>query len=251
VIEVLRRGAGRSADSKYKGLSKAWRRRVLGRRTSVYFWVIFSLLLYAAVSFTPSGRWVWPVGTFFGGLGAAWLMVPDALMPSHIMNWKLGSWGEQNTASELKKLKSEGWVVRHDVKWGRGNHDHVVAGPAVYVLNSKNVKDSEVSIDGTVVRLSRIDNPDDGYIADRWAPQAVKEARSLQIELSRALGFPVHVYPIVVVWGRFDAREAWVGDVALVRGDAITDWLRSRPADLLTPKKRERVGAAVRALACA
>jgi hypothetical protein len=170
-------------------------------------------------------------------------------MPSHILNWKLGSWGEQMTASALKRLKREGWIVRHDVRWGyRGNHDHVVAGPAAYVLNSKNVKDSRVSIEGDVVRVRRIDDPEDGYIADRWAPNAVKEAQSLQFELDRALGFPVHVYPVVVVWGRFDARQAWVGDVAFVRGDALVEWILSRPTDLLTAEKREQVAVAVLAL---
>lgn len=251
MIEVLRREAGRSADSKYKGLSKAWRRRVLGRRTNVYFWIIFGLLLYAAVSFTPSGYWEWPIGTFLGGLGAAWFMVPDALMPSGILNWKLGSWGEQMTASELKKLGREGWTVRHDVKWGNDwNHDHVVAGPAVYVLNTKNVKNSRVTVEADVVRLQPIDDPDDsGYVADRWAGVVEGEAWALKRELTQALGFPIHVYPVVVVWGRFAEGQAWVDEVAVVRGDAIVEWLRSRPADLLTPEKQAQVASAVRALA--
>jgi hypothetical protein len=59
-------------------------------------------------------------------------------MPHQVFKWQLGAWGEQKTASELKRLRHDGWVIRHDVVWGeRANHDHVVAGPAVCLLNSK------------------------------------------------------------------------------------------------------------------
>lgn len=250
MIDVFRReAAGRSAERKYKALSKTWRRRVFGRRFAIYFWTIYIMLLLLVLSLDLAGRWAMYVGFGFGAAYAAWLLLPDSLMPGHIFNWQLGAWSEQNTASELRRLRHEGWVVRHDVKWGaRSNHDHVVAGPAVYVLNTKNAKDSIVAIEGCVVRVTRLDDPSESYLSDRWLPSAGAEARTLKAKLDRELGFPVAVYPVVVVWGRFEAGQQYVGEVSLVAGDRLVEWLQSRPVDLLADEKRRRVGDWVRRL---
>jgi hypothetical protein len=170
-------------------------------------------------------------------------------MPAHISRWQLGAWGEQKTKKELKPLKREGWTVRHDAAWGaRANHDHVVAGPAVYVLNSKNVPDSRVEIEGEHLRVTHLDNPEDGYLADRWIPAVETEARAVERRFGRELGFPVTVYPVVVIWGAFAERQRYVGEVSVVDGLHFVEWLRSRPADLVTSEKRERVSAWVRTL---
>lgn len=130
--------AGRSAEAKYKALASAWRRRLLGRRAPMYFWGVFAVALIAVVSAHPSGRWGLYAGFVFGGAAVAWILLPDAVMPHQVFKWQLGAWGEQKTASELRRLERDGWLIRHDVAWGeRSNHDHVVAGPAVYVVNSK------------------------------------------------------------------------------------------------------------------
>jgi hypothetical protein len=153
------------------------------------------------------------------------------------------------TAFELKALRREGWTVRHDVKWGeRGNHDHVIAGDAVYVLNSKNLKDSEMTIESGGIRVTRIDNPDNDYLADRWCSSIHKEAWSLKWTLDKTLGSPVHVYPVVVLWGRFAAEQQYVGEVSVVRGDKLVDWLRSRPTDLRDAARKRQVANAVRDL---
>ena len=233
---------------RYKSLSRAWRHRVFGRRFSFYFWLIFSLLLLLVVLARPSGRWSLLIGLGFGAAFAGWLLLPEALVPARIFRWQLGAWGEQMTQSELKRLKREGWVVRHDVRWGtRANHDHVIAGPAVYVINSKNLRNSSIEIEGGVVRVTDLDT-DDSYVADRWAPIARSEARSLKRELSAELGFPVHVYPVVALWGNFDVEQRYVGEVSFVAGEKIVEWLRSRRADLLTAEKRAAVAQAVHLL---
>ncbi len=249
MIEVFRHeGAGRSAERRYKRLSRAWRRRVFGRRFSLYFWAIYGLLLILVVNLRLSGGWSLYLGFVFGAAAATWLLMPDALMPGHIFNWQVGAWGEQNTGSELKRLEREGWAVAHDRRWGqRGNHDHVVAGDGVYVLNTKNLKDSSVTIEDGKVRVTHLDT-DDGYLADRWVPSAENEARSIKRELCDALGFPVHVYPVVVLWGSFQPGQQYIGDVSVVRGDKLVEWIKSRPADLSTQEKRQAVGRAVEAL---
>jgi hypothetical protein len=244
--------AGHSAQRRYGELSKRWRRRFFGRRATVYARIIIGLLLVLLVTRHPSEGWAVGGGIFIGACLAAIELVPEVFVPSHIFNWQLGAWGEQNTASELKRLKRSGWTVRHDVHCGaRGNHDHVVANGSVFVLNSKNVKDSRVTIEEHGLRVERLDDPGNSYLADRWLPQVAKEAWSLKIELGSAVDFPVHVYPVIVVWGGFEVGSDHVNDVAVVQGDQIAAWLEARPADLLTAEKRARVAAAVRALPAA
>jgi nuclease-like protein len=156
------------------------------------------------------------------------------------------------TASELKRLKRCGWVVRHDIQWGeRGNHDHLVVGGSVFVLNSKNLHESAVTVEGTALRIVRVDAPEQSYLADRWVAQVEREARSLKFELSRRARTPVHVYPVIVVWGDYRARQEWVGEVSIVRGDAVVDWIESRPIDLVSPERRACVADAARALPAA
>ncbi len=221
---------------------------MFGRRFAFYFWTIYCLALILVTTQHPGARASLFAGFAFGAVLASWVLMPDALMPAHISSWQRGSWGEQMTQSELKRLKREGWTIRHDVCWGeRGNHDHVVSAGAAFVLNSKNVKDSRVSVEGDALRVTHLDG-DDGYLADRWLPTIEGEARSLKRELERRLDFPVHVYPVVVIWGQFEAEQQYVGDVSIVRGDKLVDWLRSRPVDLPSPEKRAAVTRAVREL---
>jgi hypothetical protein len=247
MIDLLNRErAGRSAERRRKEMSRAWQARTFGRRARYYAIAFFALLIIVIVKLDLSGRWALFAGITFGmALAATWL-IPDALQPTHITNWQLGAWGEQMTASELRKLRREGWVVRHDVRWGdRANHDHVVAGAAVYVLNSKNLKDSEIAIEERGIRVTRIENPEDGYLADRWCLKVQREAWSLKQELDRDLGFPVHVYPVLVLWGRFAAGQAYSGMVSIVSGDTLVDWIKSRPTDFPDQEKQRRVGLAV------
>jgi hypothetical protein len=258
VVDVLHRDrAGRSAHEQYKLLARGWRDRVFGRRFGLYFWTIFSLLLILVVTHRMSARWSFLAGVAFGGVVGGWVLMPDALMPDRITRWRNGAWGEQNTKSELRSLKRQGWTIRHDLRWGKNwNHDHVAAGSAVYVLNSKNLKDSVITIEGAALRVMHLDG-DDSYLADSWASSVAVEARSLKYVLAARIDFPVHVYPVIVIWGGFETGQAYLGDivtqeyvadVAVVRGDLVADWLRSRPADLLTSEKQQAVAAAVKRL---
>jgi hypothetical protein len=242
--------AGRSAQRRYRALAKQWRRRVLGKRTLAALYTALALSLLVITNLHLSSRPSLWAGLVWGMLAMGVWMMPDALMPGHISNWQMGAWGEQNTASELRSLKRHGWVVRNDVQWGssKGNHDHVLAGPGVYVLNTKNVRDSSVEVDSHALRVRPLENPDGGYLADRWAPQVEREAESLARSISRSSGIPVHVYPVIVVWGVFEAGQTWLGNVCVVRGDQLSAWLLSRPRDILAPEKQKRVQQTVREL---
>lgn len=252
MIELLanRDRPGRSASKRHARVARAWRRRRFGRRAPYYVVLLVVLLLFLLSGLHLSSRWALFAGTMFGMLVMGVRMLPDALMPGHIFNWQLGAWGEQMTATELAKLPRKEWVVRHDLRWGtRGaNHDHVVAGPAVYVLNTKYLKDSRVEIEGSNLRVQRLDDPDDSYLADRWVPIASAEANSLKRELEKELRFPVAVYPVIVLWGDFDSEPRWIGDVFILHGLSVADWIRSRPPDLLKAEKRQAVADYVRSM---
>jgi hypothetical protein len=81
------------------------------------------------------------------------------------------------------------------------------------------------------------------------AQRAVRRAAYwLEKDATEKLGFSVPIYPVIVVWGRFEPKETWLGNMAVVRGDSITDWLQARPADLLRNDRRTAVAAWVKAL---
>jgi hypothetical protein len=140
------------------------------------------VLIFGLPGLHLSSRWALFAGVMLGMLVMGVRALPDMLMPGHIFNWQLGAWGEQMTASELAKLSRKDWLVRHDLVWGTNgaNHDHVVAGAAVFVLNSKYLKDSRIEIEGENLRVQRLDDEDDSYLADRWVPIAGAEARTLK-----------------------------------------------------------------------
>jgi hypothetical protein len=241
-----RNKAGRSAQTRFNELQRAWRSRVIPRPLAVGFPIVFAALLLFVILVHPRSHLAFGCGFFLGGLLVIWIAVPETLMPAYIHRWQLGAWGEEKTASELKRLRSKEWTVRHDVAWGvRANHDHIVAGNSVYLINTKNVPDSRVTIEGDVLRVSQLDDEDQAYIADRWIPVTASEAHAVRRELAARVGFPVWAYPVVVVWGAFPAKIAYVGDVALVHGLHLAEWLADRPTDLILDWKRERVRAAV------
>ncbi len=250
-MELLARDRpGRSAARRHKETARAWKRRMFGRWLPRLLWALLLLTLYGLDALHLSSRLALAAGLIVGMFVAGAQLLPEALMPSYILNWQRGAWGEESTASELRRLSRKQWVVRHDIRWGEtSNHDHVVAGRAVYVLNTKNVKDSRVSIEGRDLRMQGIDDPKSGYLADRWVPTIAAEARSLERRLEELLGFPVAVYPVIVLWGAFDAGAQWIDDsVAVVHGDKVAEWIASRPADILIEAKRARLAECVRGL---
>jgi hypothetical protein len=248
LVERYYRGAGTSTMRRYKSLSRDWRRRMFGKRTPFYVWTLWGLSLAAVLVWT-SGHWRLLEGFFFGMLAMAFWMFPEAVMPDHIARWQRGAWGEQSTARALKALRKQGWLVRHDLAtgYGKANRDHVAAGPSVYLLDSKLLKD-EVWLDDAGLHVRRMDESGDEYVIPDLTRRMNGAATGLKRDLDAAVGFPVAVYPVVVVWGHFAAGAQWDGNVAYVDGDRIATWLAERPADLLDQSKRQAVQLWLRAL---
>jgi len=248
LVERYYRGAGTSTMRRYKLLSRDWRRRMFGKRTQFYAWTLWSLSLAAVLVWT-SGHWRLLEGFFFGALAMAFWVLPEAVMPDHIARWQRGAWGEQSSARALKPLRKQGWLVRHDLAtgYGKANRDHIAVGPAVYLLDSKLLKD-EVWLDEGGLHVRRMDESGDEYVVPDLTTRMTGAAEVLKRALEAAVGFPVAVYPVVVIWGHFAAGAQWDGNVAYVDGDRIATWLTERPADLLDERKRKAVEAWLRAL---
>jgi Nuclease-related domain len=138
---------------------------------------------------TPGG-WKFGVGLAVGMLGTAFCLLPDTLIPDHIARWERGAWGEQNTAKVLKPLTKEGSLVRHDLatRSGRGNRDRITAGPAVYLLDSKLLKD-HVWLEGGVLHVRRVDYSGDEYFVKSPTSGIRNAARALEQDIDDALGF--------------------------------------------------------------
>ena len=149
--------------------------------------------------------------------------------PDYVGNWLLGDNGEEKTERVLRALATEGWTVVHDVEHERGNHDHIVSGPAgVFLLNSKFLR-GEATVNG------------DGYVQvqRRFDPRPYREplgrrakaaAASLSRELRNNGGGAVWVQPVIVFWSEFSQRQVEADGVIYLRGEELVPWLRPLPA---------------------
>jgi hypothetical protein len=127
-----------------------------------------------------------------------------------------------------------------EARHGRGNRDHIAAGQSVYLLDSKLLKDT-VWLERDVLHVRRVDASGDEYAIPDLTRRIDKAAHALERELELGVGFRVAVYPVVVIWGHFEAGEQYAGRVAYVDGDRVADWLRQRPVDLHQKDKIEAV----------
>jgi Nuclease-related domain len=210
--------------------------------------MVYTVVLLVVVGLTTA-KWTLLIGFVLGMVGIGFWVLPEVIVPDHISRWERGAWGEQNTAKALRSLRKEGWLIRHDLATGYGNanRDHIAVGPAVYLLDSKLLKD-EVRVEKGRLHVHRLDASDDRYEVEAPTRSMAAAAKALKRDLDEAVGFPVGVYPVVVIWGHFDAGEQWDGSVAYVDGDKIADWLRQRPRDLRDERKQRAVQDWLRAL---
>lgn len=234
--------AGSSGMRRYRLLARDWRRRTFGRRTSLYVWTLWALAVVALLELTPA-RWRFGEGLVLGMFAAAFLLLPDAAMPDHIARWQRGAWGEQLTAKALKPLRKQSWLIRHDLASGyaNGNRDHIAAGPAVYLLDSKLLRD-ELTLTEAGLHVHRTGVPEADYVIPNLTQRMNAATRALKRDLDAAVGFPVAVYGAYVFWGgTFLAGEQWDGNVVYIDGDRLAEWLASRPVDLHDERKQRAV----------
>ena len=154
----------------------------------------------------------------------------------HSLTWLWGSWGEIDTAAELKKLGPE-WHVVHDIENAYGNWDHVAIGPTgVFMIDTKRLR-------------GRVTVKEDGLASGRTRYSG-SSFRGSSVRLRDALQGHVQVpwiQAVVAIWGNFSETPREEGHVAYVGGPQLVEWLCSRPGRL-SSERGELLAHAVRRL---
>lgn len=220
---------GGYAQRRHRELRKAWQRRVFPR-WPLYLTILAAITVFIGTLLPNPFKTILIICGF--SLGFVWWAITETLAPDHIRRWQRGAWGEQMTASELKPLRKRGWFVRHDIQTRYGNHDHIAVGRGVYLLETKYLTDSEISLEPGGLRVRRIDQPSDDYLMDGLTELMERRGRQLWASLRQATTRSIYVHPVVVLWGRFEAEVAQVRKVWYVHGTHLPHWLESQPDEL-------------------
>ncbi|HET7689983.1 MAG TPA: nuclease-related domain-containing protein [Nocardioidaceae bacterium] len=244
--------AGSSARQEYERLKREWR-----KRTRKQFFLIGSVFV-AIIIVTRVLAAIWPSldftsGLISGGLIAIFMALRET-PPGWVEQWFDGSMGEQRTDEQLSMLEPEGWIIIRDLRSRGYNIDHVAVGPpGVFVIDSKNL-DGTVTCSGDELRLYRpgasLDSRPE-YSSTEPARQVRGQAAQLNERLRRRVGKSVWVTGVVAVWAKLDPPTVEGRNMYFCRGDALVQWLRSRPQRLdaeqirtigtaLTPARRRK-----------
>jgi Nuclease-related domain len=227
---------GGYATHRHRELRRQWQRRVFPRWPLYVGVSAFTLVIIGTLLPNPYKTFLM-VGA--ACVVAGWWFGREALVPDHIERWQRGAWGEEDTAKVLKPLQQQGWTVRHDLPSRFGNRDHVVLGPRLFLLESKNFYDSEVSLEGEALRVRRIDQPEDSYLLDQLTVQMEQRARHLWNELRQSTGLRAYVHPVVVLWARFPEKRASVRGVTYLDGDELVGWLEEQPPEFSDARRTQ------------
>lgn len=231
VIERRRRlrRAGRAAHEKYELETKAWRRK--NRR---FFWsvtaIVAVVVLGSLLVGAPRNLTAWLAGVV-GGMALMFLIAVRDSPPGWIENYRRGAWGEERTAKVLEPLTRRGWVVLHDLRWDKGNFDHVIIGPGgIFALDTKNWR-GEARFDGRSLSvLSPGSHRPASYPQIAGATRA--QAAQLHDWLERRGAGWQWVNAAVVLWTDFEQQRATGSNIAFVHGDHLVSWLEELPARL-------------------
>ena len=241
-------GAGRSAQSRFRAISKHWRKRVCRRPWLVY--ASFFALISLATALERHNLWTLVIDVALGGLIVGLLVVLDS-PPAHVEHWRSGYEGERRTARALAPLRREGYALLHDLSDRRpskgrckGNVDHVVVSAAgVFLLDSKWLG-GEASISGDTVHVQMRDDEGDSY-ALKWAAQGVRaQAQRLQQSIEGETGVRF-VKAVMVFWNKFDAEVLEGQKIMFVHGDRLVKWLEEQP-QAMSDEWVEGVAAAIK-----
>jgi hypothetical protein len=219
-------GAGGSAQARYLELWAEGRRRRLLVRAAL------TLLAFVVVGWL----WSWWAAVVVAALVAVVDTVYRWRTHEAVRTWRKGAAGERRTARMLRPLTRRGYAVLHDraLPTGRANVDHLVIGPAgVFVVDSKNWdRNKRITRRGRTVWVGRVPG-------NKAVRSVVYEARRVAEVLSRAVGRPVDVVPVVAVHG---------AAVPLLRASQVRHWITHRGARLSVQEVAQLSTAAERLL---
>ena len=161
--------------------------------------------------------------------GALALAKAATLPAEQAESWLMGAAGEQAVAATLDGLPVA-WSALHSIPLGdpdspTGDLDHLVIGPGgVFVINAKHHPGQAVLVKGDMVMVARHAQP---YVAG-----ARRDAMTVAVRLSAAVGTPITVTPAVVFVGadevviKFPPRDTMI----TTRGQLLDALTRRRVA---------------------
>lgn len=235
---------GGSSQAQYDALTRSWRRR--NRKLFLAVAAICGSVIVGSFAIAT----IWPLLAWIAGVfaGAALCFYLFARMspPGWIENWQVGAWGEEATAAALAPLKTEGWVVTHDLPAHHGNIDHLVVGPSgVFLLDSKRINGTVTVSEGRV-SVQRLDNPTLGY-THPGAGHVIALAKEAHDRVLAASRLNVWVMPVMVLWADFP-QGVTEDRCTFVHGDRVADWLRAQPVKISADRIEQVSEMAIRAL---
>lgn len=179
---------------------------VMGLVMLVLFLPALAGAIYGGVYLVPGRPFSW-VGTVIclAFAVAAFTFATYRMMKVHakLMNLRMGWDAEVATGQELDQLMRRGAVVFHDFPAGEFNIDHVmICSAGIYAVETKSRMKPErgnkdgwkVTYDGKALLF-----PD--WTDTQIVEQARRQAKWLAIELSKAVGEPLQVIPVVALPG--------------------------------------------------
>jgi hypothetical protein len=118
-----------------------------------------------------------------------------------------------------------------------GDIDHLVIGPAgVFTVNTKHHPRAEIKVGAKVLFVN-------GH-AQPYVSKACREAERVRVALAEALGYRVHVGPLIVVHGH-RSLSGWVGGrpqgVVVLPSWAVGWWCRMPGRPVLGPAEVEEI----------
>lgn len=230
--EKLLRPAGYSLQRKLEDVNDSFN-----------FWFMtacfLSLPALGVFAITPKDAFGRILFLVFFGLAAAGCAVMAWHRLKQIRDCRRGLAGEQAVAEQLQPLFASGYRVFHDIPCENGsakwNIDHVAVGSAgVFAIETKyrtkrpgrnGGRDQDATFDG-----NRIEFASGDYDA-KAAGQARDNARWLANTLSKAVGEPVKVQPIVALPGWWVTLKA-NSDVKVLSGKQVAGFIAKSPVAL-------------------
>lgn len=220
------------AQTRYRRGLKSWRRWVRWRLLPIFAPVFIGACVWGILEHHQAA---FIAGFIAGGTGATFIGFRE-FAPAYVATWGQGSEGERKTHDELAAL---GWALVDDVDTGRGNYDHIVAGPAgIFLIETKNLT-GIAEIRGGVAWLRRRHDPDGDQRQSKLKSTVLSASRSLSGEIRARTGRGRWVQAVVVFWNEFPDGVVESGEVIYVHGSKLKDYMQQRPTTLSDQEQAE------------
>jgi hypothetical protein len=230
--EPLLRPPGESCRQKLNVLYEDLQFRIL--------WVVVPVFFATAVLYAPVSNGVYVVFTAISA-GLTYVALNRLLtLRKDILNYQLGFDGERAVGQVINQALSLGCKVYHDVQFDGYNIDHVIVAPSgVYAVETKTRRKGhekgshKVRYDGQKLIFPEWED-------DYGLEQAQRNAKSLSVWLTKAVGEPIWVEPILTLPGWLVDRQA-KGNVNVLNEKEIIRFISRDSQTVLSPKLIQQI----------